>query len=131
MIRKMFFPAILAILALAMSAYAHHSIEATYDTGKEVKLEGKLIQFLFRNPHSFVHIEVTDENGKMQRYAVEWGGAGALSAQGVKGDTFKFGDIVVIGGNPARHPEDHRVNLNALRRPKDGFRWGALSGVVD
>ena len=38
---------------------------------------GQALQFLFRNPHSFVHVEAPDEKGEMHRWAVEWGGAGS------------------------------------------------------
>ena len=49
--------------------------------GKEVKLEGKLVQFVYRNPHSFVHVQAPDEKGVPQRWAVEWGGTGQLARQ--------------------------------------------------
>jgi len=39
-------------LIAGSAAYAHHSYAATYDVTKEVKLEGKLVQFVYRNPHS-------------------------------------------------------------------------------
>jgi hypothetical protein len=107
---------------------AHHSFASTYDESKTVKIEGKLIQFLFRNPHSFVHVMAPDETGQIHRWAVEWGGAGQLGGQGVTRDTLKVGDIVVITGNPGRSPADHRVRMVTLRRTSDGFGWGARPG---
>ena len=50
--------------------YAHHSYGATYDVSKQLKLEGKIVQFVFRNPHSFVHVQAADEKGVPQRWAV-------------------------------------------------------------
>jgi hypothetical protein len=98
-----------AAMLSTVATYAHHSVGATYDGKKEVKLEGKLIQFMYRNPHSFVHVEAPDEKGVMQRWAVEWGGASSLGGQGVGRNTLKVGDEVVITGNPSRTPADHRV----------------------
>jgi len=121
---------IAATLLFAVAASAHHSIAGTYDQGREVKVEGKLVQFLFRNPHAFVHIEAPDENGVTQRWAVEWGGAAQLSGQGVKRDTLKIGDIVTITGNPGRNPADHRLKMNTLKRKSDGFGWGTRPGEV-
>jgi hypothetical protein len=121
---------IAATLLFAIAASAHHSIAGTYDQGREVKVEGKLVQFLFRNPHAFVHIEAPDENGVTQRWAVEWGGAAQLSGQGVKRDTLKIGDIVTITGNPGRNPADHRLKMNTLKRKSDGFGWGTRPGEV-
>src|SRR2546428_4968179 len=56
-------------LLFGMTASAHHSFASTYDLSRQVKVEGKLVQFLFRNPHSFVHLEAPDANGQMQRWA--------------------------------------------------------------
>ncbi len=111
-----------------LTAYAHHSFAATYDEKKVVKIEGKLVQFLFRNPHSFVHVEAPDENGQVQRWAVEWGGAGQLGTQGVTRNTLKVGDVVIITGSLSRSPGEHRVRMNTLRRTSDGFGWGARPG---
>jgi uncharacterized protein DUF6152 len=119
-----------AAMLSTVATYAHHSVGATYDGKKEIKLEGKLIQFMYRNPHSFVHVEAPDEKGVMQRWAVEWGGASALGGQGVGRTTLKVGDEVVITGNPSRTPTDHRVKMNTLKRPSDGLTWGTRPGEV-
>ena len=107
---------------------AHHSFAATYFEDKQEKVEGELVQFLFRNPHSFVHLEVKEPNGQLVRYAVEWGGGGQLGRQGVTRDTLKVGDHVIIIGNPGRNPEDHRLRLVRLQRPSDGYTWGSRPG---
>lgn len=118
--------------ALGGEAYAHHSFAATYMVDKSVTIEGELVQFLFRNPHSFVHVMVKEKNGSIVRYAVEWAGAGELGGQGVTGQSLKLGDYVVIKGTPGRNPSDHWVRMFSLRRPKDGFGWGTQPGdVVD
>jgi hypothetical protein len=119
-----------AMLVGTLAAQAHHSIGATYDQAKEVKLDGKLVQFLYRNPHAFVHIEAPDENGATQRWSVEWGGASQLAGQGITRDTFKIGDEVIITGNPGRNPADHKLKMNTLRRKSDGFGWGTRPGEV-
>ena len=119
----------LALVAGAMvvssgRAYAHHSFAATYFEDKTQKVEGNLVQFLYRNPHSFVHVEAPDEKGTIQRWAVEWGAGGQLGRQGVTRETLKPGDHVVIMGNPGRNPEDHRLRMVNITRPSDGWKWG-------
>ena len=124
--------AALAVLVFGMTAYAHHSIAATYDGSKEIKLTGKIVEFDFRNPHAFVHVEAPDAKGVIQRWAVEWGGAASLGGQGVTRTTLKAGDEVVITGNPARGMDNgvHRVKMNTLFRQRDGFGWGTKKGEV-
>lgn len=110
------------------SVRAHHSFSATYDETRETRIEGTLVQFSFRNPHSFVHVLAPDESGEMQRWAVEWGAAGTLDRQGVSRATLKVGDYVVITGNPGRNALDHRVRMQTLVRPADDFTWGTEAG---
>src|SRR5688572_16154315 len=114
----------IAVIAGGLTARAHHSFAATYDEAKTIKIEGKLVQFLFRNPHSFVHVMAPDEKGQTQRWAVEWGGTGALGATGVTRETLRPGDVVVITGPPGRNPADFRMRMITLHRPSDGFGWG-------
>ena len=109
------------VVVSGATAYAHHSFAATYVTDKEIKIEGDLITFMFRNPHSFVHVMAPDEKGQMQRWAIEWAAAGQLN--GIARDTLKVGDHVVVTGNPGRTEADHRLRMRSILRPKDGFKW--------
>ena len=120
----------LAVMTVAVPGRAHHSFAATYDESKTVKVEGRLVQFLFRNPHSFVHVEAKDDKGQVQRWAVEWGGTAQLGSQGITNETLKYGDIVTINGNPGRNPGEYRIRLLWLRRKSDNFGWGQRPGEV-
>ena len=128
--RKSIFLIIAATLFAATAAYAHHSYGATYDTSKEVQLKGKLAQFVFRNPHSFVHVQAPDEKGVQQRWAVEWAGTSQLDNAGVKRDTLRVGDDIIVVGRPSRVPGEYRLLMVTLKRPLDGFTWGTRSGEV-
>lgn len=119
------------VVSAGTRAHAHHSFAATYHEDQTITIEGELVQFLFRNPHSFVHVNVTEKDGTVRRYAVEWGGAGQLGGQGVNQQTLKVGDKVVITGSPGRgYPKEARVRMVTLRRPSDGFDWGRRPGQV-
>jgi len=128
--RKLFILIIAIGFVAGVRAYAHHSFAATYFEDKSATLEGELVQFLFRNPHSFVHVMAPDEKGQKQRWAVEWGGGGQLNRQGVTRETLKPGDRVVITGNPGRNPADHRLRMQTILRPADGWKWGGRTGEV-
>jgi hypothetical protein len=118
------------MVAAGTTSFAHHSFGATYEISKEVKLEGKLVQVVYRNPHSFVHIEAPDQNGVKQRWAIEWGGTAQLANQGVKRQTLNVGDDVVVTARPSRTPGEFRVLMVTLVRPSDGFSWGRRGGEV-
>ena len=114
--------AVALVVAGVTTAYAHHSFGATYDTSKQMKLEGKLVQFVYRNPHSFVHVEAPDAEGTIQRWAVEWGGTAQLAGAGVKRDSLKIGEKVTIVGRPSRVPGEYRMLMVSLTA--DGLNWG-------
>jgi hypothetical protein len=117
-----------AALLIGTQAYAHHSLAATYHADQEVTLDGKIVELLLRNPHSFLQVEAPDESGAMQRWSLEWRSSGQLGTQGIKRDTLKIGDPVVVTANPSRTPGDHRGALKTLHRKTDGFGWGTRPG---
>jgi len=126
--RRVLFVIAAAALAAGATISAHHSYAATYDVSKEIKLEGRLVQFVYRNPHSFVHVEAPDENGVKQRWAVEWSGTTQLGNQGVNRESLKVGDEIVVVGRPSRVPGEYRLLMVTLKRPSDGFSWGTRTG---
>src|SRR5205085_2934633 len=126
--RRLIFLVLVGVLLAGTAAYAHHSYGATYDVSKEVKLTGKLVQFVYRNPHSFVHVEAPDKDGVAQRWAVEWSGTTQLSGAGVQRESLKVGDDIIIVGRPSRVPGEYRLLMVNLKRPSDGFSWGTKAG---
>ncbi len=90
---KRYLVASLVVLGLGAQASAHHSFAATYLEDQSVTIEGAIVQFLLRNPHSFVHVMVKEKDGTINRYVVEWGSPSQLSGK-VSRDTLKPGDEV-------------------------------------
>jgi len=105
-------------------ASAHHSFAATYIESQKVTVEGDLVQFQWRNPHSFVQLVAKDAKGQSQRWSAEWGSGGQLGNQGVARDTLKVGDHLIITGDPSRTAGDYRLRVRTIFRPADGWRWG-------
>ena len=107
----------------ATAVYAHHSFPATYHVDRTQMIEGRVVAFLFRNPHSFVQVMAPDRNGEMQRWAIEWSAGAALAADKVNARTLRVGDNVTVVGNPGRNASDHRMRMNKITRPSDGWKW--------
>jgi hypothetical protein len=119
----LFVIAVVGILTMAMASYAHHSFAATYDESKTMEIKGKIVAFQFRNPHSFVTVEVTEASGKKVRWGVEGPGSTQLANSGIQNDTLRYGDEVVVSGNPSRSPGESKLRLRTMKRP-DGFSFG-------
>jgi hypothetical protein len=116
--------AVAAVGALtSTSVHAHHPIAAEYFNDRTLEIDGTLVEFEFRNPHSFVFVEAPDDKGQVQRWAVEWLAAIQLNRQGVMVGTLHPGDRLVVTGYPARKTHEHQLRLRTIARPKDGWRW--------
>jgi hypothetical protein len=118
------------VLVFGVGLHAHHSQVAVYKSDAEQKIEGELVQVIIRSPHSWVHVQAQDEQGEVQRFAIEWGGAAQLRNQGVDGKTLKVGDKVMVTGRPGRNALDHRLLMMHIERPADGWSWGDRPGEV-
>ena len=125
---RFFLLSLIAMLASTVASNAHHSFAATYDEKQTITITGKVVQFSFRNPHSLVQVAVTDGDATV-RWAIEWAGSTQLNNTGVQNDTLKYGDTVVVTGNPGRITADHRLRMRTVKRP-DGFSWGDKPGEV-
>ena len=118
----------LLTIAAAVSAYAHHSLHGTYLMEQQVSVEGKVAKFLLRNPHSFIEIEVPQEDGPAQTWNVNGVRSRQLAARGIRWDTVKPGDEVTVTMSPAKElPEaiaaccesfgGHRTDSNGAQSP--------------
>ena len=118
---------IVAALLISAAAYAHHSFAGTYIEGKLVKLEGDVVEFNIRNPHSFIVIEVTEKDGKKVKWGGEWGGVTQLSQGGVNRFTLEVGDHLLMEGAPARDSTDKKILVRKVWRPatdkKEAWEW--------
>jgi hypothetical protein len=97
----------LALLALAAGLAvaplaAHHSFAAEYDASKPVTIKGKFVKMDWINPHSWVHVEVTGEDGKVQTWKAEALPPNGLYRQGWRKDTLKAGEEISVEGFMAK-----------------------------
>lgn len=78
---------------------AHHSVQAEFDIHKSITMKGTVAKVEWINPHSYLTVNVTDPDGKVQKWGFELGGPGALRRAGMsRADRggLKPGDEVTI-----------------------------------
>jgi len=115
--RKSLLAAVAALGALSAATEAHHSFAGTYREGDLIRLEGRIVQFNIRNPHSFINFMVTDEEGNEVLWGGEWGSVTALSQGGVDRFTLKPGERIIVDGAPPRDSMDRKVLIRRVERP--------------
>ena len=113
----------LSALLAATSAYAHHSFARMYFEEKSISLEGDVVSYEYRSPHTWVYFTAKDATGVPRKYGAEWSNPRRLAPQGVVASTLKAGDHVIVTGAPNRSATDYSVHLKSIRRPADGWSW--------
>jgi hypothetical protein len=111
--------ACLAGLLASVDSYSHHSFSAEFDVGRPVNLVGTAKSFEWTNPHAWLHIEVTDDQGKVQKWAVELLGVNALARSGMSSKTVKSGDKLTVIGYGARNGTN-TANASSVKRTATG-----------
>ena len=84
----------------AGTASAHPSATPFYDEEKTVDIRGVVTRFVFMNPHPFLYVDVTDEQGNTTEWIIEFGGPVRLQKVGWTAKTFTPGEVITATGHP-------------------------------
>ena len=96
--------AALAFLLAAGAALAHHS-PIVFDRTRQVTLTGTVTEFRWGNPHSWIHLDVADADGKVANWSIEMDPASHLGREGWRASTLKVGDKITVTVHPLRNDE--------------------------
>lgn len=90
------------LLAGVAPVNAHHAFGAEFDPNRPLILKGPVVRVEWVNPHTWIHLEVTDESGSKEIWMVEGGTPNSLLRRGLKRDTIKIGQVIVVDGYQAK-----------------------------
>ena len=90
------------LIATALPVAAHHSFSAEFDQRKQVTLEGKVVMMEWVNPHSWLHIDVTQPDGSVVRWKIEGGSPSVLFRKGWNRDSLPVGTKIKVIGYQAK-----------------------------
>jgi hypothetical protein len=76
-------------------ANAHHS-HAMFDHTKPQTVTGTVKEFLFRNPHVYLYVDVKTDRGEVVTYWIEMSNIQNMIKQGINQNTLKVGDAVTV-----------------------------------
>ena len=87
----------------AMSSDAHHAFSAEFDSNKPIEIEGSVARIEWINPHGWIHVAVTDDDGNEEIWMIEMGSVGTLVRRGITRDSIPVGTEIRVSGFQARN----------------------------
>lgn len=84
--------------------HAHHA-PAVFDQTRTIVVEGVVTEFVWANPHSWIRMDVVDEDGAVTNWSMEMNPPTYLVRGGWRSTTLQPGDKVSVVVNPLRTDE--------------------------
>jgi hypothetical protein len=100
--KKMLLAVWLAAAAPFATVSAHHSFASEFDANQPISLQGTVTKVEFINPHSWIHIEVTGDDGTKAAWEVEGGTPNTLFRKGINDNTLPVGTLIAVDGYRSR-----------------------------
>jgi hypothetical protein len=90
------------VLLAAAPAWAHHAFAAEFDQSRPLKLKGTVVKWEVTNPHSWIHMDVKGDDGKVVTWMIEGGSPNNLYRLGFTKDSLPPGSEIVVEGYQAK-----------------------------
>jgi hypothetical protein len=92
---------IASLVVMTAPLVAHHGA-ASFDTTKELTLQGTVTDWIWANPHCFLKFDAKDDSGSVRNWVVETGNPTDISRSGWARTSFKVGDMVTVNVQPVK-----------------------------
>lgn len=92
------------LFAIPQRVQAHHA-PAIFDQTRTIVIEGTVTDFVWSNPHSWIRMDVTSDDGSVTNWSIEMNPPTYLIRGGWRSTTIKPGDEVSVTANPLRSGE--------------------------
>ena len=92
----------LVVMVAGVRVVAHHAFAAEFDANKPLTLEATVTKMEWINPHAWIHIDVTKEDGTVEQWMIEAGTPNTLLRRGFSKNSILPGTEIVVSGYQAK-----------------------------
>jgi hypothetical protein len=122
----------IGLLLSAAPVWAHHAFAAEFDASRPVKLRGTVTQWELVNPHSWIHINVKNDDGTVTEWMIEGGSPNSLFRLGFNKNSLPPGTEIIVDGYQAKDRANMAVGKNiTFPDGKRLFLGGSASELKD
>ena len=93
---------LIGLLLAAAPAFAHHGFASEFDQTRPLKLKGTVTKWEVTNPHSWIHMDVKGDDGKVVSWMIEAGSPNNLYRLGFTKDSLPPGSEILVDGYQAK-----------------------------
>jgi len=98
-----------SLLLAVPPVFAHHAFAAEFDSTKPIKLRGVVTRMEWINPHSWIHIDVKNDDGTVTSWMIEGGSPNSLLRSGFTKNSLPPGTEIVVDGYQAKDASNRGV----------------------
>jgi hypothetical protein len=109
---KLMVVAAAGLLLTAVPLWAHHAFAAEFDQDKPIKVQGTVTKWELTNPHSWIHIDVKDPDGKLVTWMIEGASPNNLYRLGLTKESLPAGSEITVEGYRAKDGSTRAVGRN-------------------
>jgi hypothetical protein len=108
---------LIGIVAVTGRIGAHHSLTVEFDITRTVTVTGRVTEMRWTNPHSWLHVDVKNAQGQVEKWQIEFASPNSLYRRGWRRNDLPPNITVTVVGYPSRDTKAKVMSATDVKLP--------------